>query len=394
MDQKRNKTIAVIFGGRSAEHEVSIITAHQAMDALKVAGYKLLPLYITKSGEWYAGDGLYNLRFFSQKTPEPASAPNVSRVSLSPDPSIRELIHHPNQGHHLFRSRPKLWADVFFPIVHGTTGEDGAIEGLLEMANVPYVGSGISASATGFDKILMKAIFANAGLPVLQCLPITRSEWKESIDACIAKVLAKFSFPVIVKPSSLGSSIGVRRCTDSESLGDALDLALRLDSRALVEKALTGFIELNCSVIGPPYKASVCEQPILNDAILSFDSKYKRGAKGAKAGNKNGMASLGRLLPAPIREDLAAKVKDWAIAAFELLGCAGVARVDFLYVPDEDILYVNEINTIPGSLSFYLWEFSGLPFESLVEKLIDISLAIYTSKQETEFSFGANLLFK
>jgi D-alanine-D-alanine ligase len=395
MNENKNMTVAVIFGGRSAEHEVSVITAHQAMDALQVAGYKLLPIYITKSGEWYAGESLHNLRFFLADKLDPSKTPDVFKVSLSPDPSVRELIHHPSARRSIFRSKPKLWADVFFPIIHGTTGEDGAIEGLLEMANVPFVGSGIAASATGFDKILMKAIYANSGIPILECESVTRQEWQQSPDRSIAKIHEKFSFPVVVKPVCLGSSIGVSRCENDHALRGAIEIALRLDDRALVEEALTSFVEINCSVVGPPSEASVCEQPVFRDSVLSFDSKYKQGAKSAKTGpSKGGMASLGRIVPAPISDELTARIKDLSIKAFDLIGSAGVARIDFLYLPAEEKLYLNEINTMPGSLAFYLWEYSGLPFDTLVTKLINIGMARYATKQDTDFSFSANLLSK
>jgi D-alanine-D-alanine ligase len=395
MNGNKNLTVGVIFGGRSAEHEVSIITAHQAMDALAVAGYKLLPIYINKSGEWYAGESLHNIKFFATKNPEADKAPGVSRVSLSPDPSIRELLLHPSTKSSFLRGKPHLWADIFFPIIHGTTGEDGAIEGLMEMANVPYIGSGIAASATGFDKILMKAIYAEAGIPILPCESITRADWRQGAAACVERINKRFPYPVVVKPVCLGSSIGVRRCDDEQTLRDAVETALRLDDRALVEEALTSFIEINCSVLGPPSRASVCEQPLFGDSVLSFDSKYKQGAKSAKTGpSKGGMASLGRIVPAPISEELTTRIQTLSVKAFDLLGSAGVARIDFMYLPDRQQLYLNEINTMPGSLAFYLWEHSGMPFDQLVTKLVEIGLARYASKQDTDFSFKANLLFK
>src|SRR5262245_54774997 len=253
------KRVAVLFGGRSVEHEVSVITGHQIMDALKAASHRVLPIYLAKDGEWYAGDSLHNLKLYTDPAGEPTSAAGVSRVSLSPDRTIRQLVIHPGTRQGLFRKPPPLWADVFFPCLHGSFGEDGSLQGLFELADVPYVGAGVAASAIAMDKALTKAICRSAGIPVLDWRILSRHEWGQEAAEVVQGIETSFGYPVIVKPVCLGSSIGVQRCHDRASLREAIATALVLDDRALVETALTDFIEINCAVMGPPDQASVCE---------------------------------------------------------------------------------------------------------------------------------------
>jgi D-alanine-D-alanine ligase len=389
-----NPTVAVLFGGRSVEHEVSVITGHQTMDALDQAGFPSLPIYITKQGDWYAGEGLHNLDLYREQTFHAAGLKNVYRVSLSPDRSVRQLVVHPAATGGLLQKSPKLWADVFFPVVHGTHGEDGSLQGLFELADVPYVGSGILASAIGMDKVRTKRILEQAGIPTLDCLELSRAEWEADPDAVAIRVETKFRYPVMVKPVCLGSSIGVSSCADRPALREAIDLALELDGRALVEEALTDFIEINCSVMGPPERASACEQPIRSESVLSFDDKYRHGGKklGRGQAESAGMAGLARQVPAPIGEALTRQVKRLAVEAFRAIDASGVVRVDFLYEASKRRLMLNEINTTPGSLSYYLWEEEGVRFDQLVSMLIGIALDRHESRRATVYSFSANLL--
>jgi D-alanine-D-alanine ligase len=389
------KTAAVLFGGRSVEHEVSVITGHQIMDALKAAGHRVLPIYLTKDGEWYAGDSLHNLKLYTDPAGEPTSAAGAARVSLSPDRSIRQLVMHPRTRQGLFRKPPQLWADVFFPCLHGSFGEDGSLQGLFELADVPYVGSGAAASAIAMDKDLTKIICRGVDIPVLDWLVLSRPEWSQEAAGAVERIETAFTYPVIVKPVCLGSSIGVKRCHDRATLREAIATALLLDERILVETALTDFIEINCAVMGPPDQVSVCEQPVTHEAILSFDAKYKRGGKGAKQARKpEGMADLERMIPAPISPELTQRVQRLATQAFRAIGAAGTSRIDFLYQPHGETLYLNEINSIPGSLAFYLWEATGIPFDELVDKLITIAFQRHGERARTQFSFEVNLLRK
>ena len=394
-DTMAEKTVAVLFGGRSVEHEVSVITGHQIMDALKAAGHRILPIYIEKDGEWYAGDSLHNLKLYTDPAGEPTRAAGVARVSLSPDRSIRRLVVHPGTRQGLFRKPPQLWAEVFFPCLHGSFGEDGSLQGLFELADVPYVGAGVAASAISMDKALTKVICRGVGIPVLDWVVLARAEWGQEPAGIVERIETAFAYPLIVKPVCLGSSIGVKRCDDRGTLREAIATALILDGHVLVEPALTNFIEINCAVMGPPERVSVCEQPLTHEAILSFDAKYKRGGKGAKhAKQPGGMASLERLIPAPITAELSQRVQSLAMQAFRAIDAAGTSRIDFLYQSDRDALYLNEMNSIPGSLAFYLWEATGLPFDELVDTLITIALRRHQERAQTQFSFEVNLLRK
>jgi D-alanine-D-alanine ligase len=387
------ETVAVVFGGRSGEHEVSIITAHQVMDALEVAGYSLLPIYISKDGEWFAGQKLNNLKLFTGKDLNLNKLDEVWKVSLSPDRSIRTLLLHPEGKRGLFRKPPQLWADVFFPTIHGSFGEDGTLQGLFELADVPYVGSNVLASAVGMDKSKMKDFSRAAGIPILECITLSRNEFQRDPQTNLGRLESFCKYPLMVKPLRLGSSIGVKRCNNSEELKEAIEVAFLLDSDILAERALGTFTEVNCSVIGPPEQASVCEQALTSGDILSFESKYKEGdKKTSPSGQKGGMASAKRIVPAPLSPSQSKRIQDLAVKAFRAIGASGVARLDFLIDQSNEALFLNEINTMPGSLAFYLWEASGLPFDRLVKKVIDIGLESYAAKSGTKFSFEANLL--
>jgi D-alanine-D-alanine ligase len=391
-------TVAVLFGGRSVEHEVSVISAHQVMDALEVAGYDLLPIFIDKQGAWFAGKGLYNLKQYADPRFQPDSPRDAHRVSLSPDTSYRQLVLHPNGAKGFFYKAPSLWADVFFPVLHGTFGEDGRLQGLFELADVPYVGCGVMASAMGMDKIAQKQAFRAAGLPVLDCAWVGRRAWQADPARFVQEVESRWAYPVIAKPSSLGSSIGIARCNSGGELKQAIDTAMTFDDRVLVERALTGLREVNCSVTGPPDRASVCEMPASAGELLSFDDKYRSGGKGGGKGksggglSKSGMASLSRLIPAPISDDLSATIQDHAVAAFQAIGGYGISRIDFLLDADGATVYANEINTMPGSLSFYLWEASGYPFDKLVTALVEGARARHDQRRKTQYSLDVNLL--
>ncbi|MCG3145038.1 MAG: D-alanine--D-alanine ligase [Gammaproteobacteria bacterium] len=386
--------IGVIFGGRSVEHEVSIITAHQVMDALDTSGFRVLPIYITKNGEWYAGNPLYNIKLYKNTSLNLESQKDVYRVSISPDRTVRQLIHHPNDtSRWSFKKPPHMWADVFFPAIHGTFGEDGTIQGLLDLADVPYVGSGTVASAIGMDKVKAKSLFRDAGIPVLDCIAISRDEYEDSPTDFIQKAEGFSRYPLIVKPISLGSSIGVSRCADSRELEEAVELAFKIDNGVLVEKALTEFVEINCSVIGPPGHPSVCEQPCNDSNLLTFEAKYKRGGKQSKmSGNTEGMASLERIIPAPLPHEMTTRVQELSVKAFKVINASGVARIDFLLETPTNNLYLNEINTMPGSIAFYLWEASDLSFNDLVANLVNLALEKHRSRRRTRFSFETNLL--
>lgn len=394
-EQRRKLRVAVIFGSRSVEHEVSIISAIQAMDALDPRRYEPLPIYITKEGKWITGGELRRIDSFKDL---PGLMTRCKPVFLRPEPFGNRLFMEESGPLGSKRTRVTV-VDAVFPVIHGTYGEDGTLQGLLELAAVPYVGAGVVGSAVGMDKIIMKAAFQAQQLPVVNYLWFTRKRWQSAADQVANEIEQTLRYPLFVKPANLGSSIGISKATDRTALFDAVEVAAHYDRRLLVEEAFEGGIEVNCSVLGNDEPvASVCEQPIAWAEILSYEDKYLRGGKGkgggGGGGGGEGMASLTRRIPAPIPPDLTAEVQRLAVEAFRAVDCAGLARIDFLVDPVSGRIAVNEINTMPGSLAFYLWEASGVSFPALVDRLIELALERHRERQQTTFSFDSALLQK
>lgn len=375
--------VGVAFGGRSVEHDVSIITGLQALSVLEER-HLPVPIYIARSGRWYTGDALKELSVYQQDGGDPLA--EEIHFDLHRGRLLRAAA-----GGSLLRSRrapEPIDLDVVVLATHGTQGEDGCLQGALELARLPYVGPPVGAAAAAMDKVTTKAVLARAGLPSLEHLALRREEWDEDKNGCCTRAREAFDLPMYVKPASLGSSVGVSRCSTAEELADALDLGFELDRACLVEPAVEEGIEVNCAVIGRPGvspRASVCEQPVAAEGFLSFEDKYMSGGK------SSGMKGAQRLIPAPISDALTAEVKDLAERAFTAFGCAGVTRVDFL-IDSAERIYVNELNTIPGSFSFYLWEPAGLPFAQLMDDLIDLARDDHREKLRTTTVFDTNLL--
>lgn len=375
--------VGVVFGGRSVEHDVSVITAHQAMAALS-ARHDVVPIYVTTDGRWLTGDALNDLDVYKS-----GRAAEVGEEAFIPPTTGYGGLYVPGGR---LRGPRKMDLDVIVPAIHGTFGEDGTLQGLLDLAAIPYAGSSVAASAAGMDKVLMKAAFAAAGLPIVPHALVQVDAFRSSPDSVIARVEETIGYPAFVKPSRLGSSVGIGRADDRDSLHEALEVAAAYDARILVEKAMDGCVEINCSVLGGPgreARASVCEQPVALEQFLSFSDKYLRSDK---SGGKQGMASLQRKIPAPINDELTAVVQANAIRAFEAIDAAGVARVDAFVKEDTGDAWVMEINTTPGSFSFYLWEAAGLTFEELMDALLQIALKGAEERSKLMFSFESGLL--
>lgn len=387
--------VGVVFGGRSVEHDVSIVTAHQVMAAAD-GRHDIVPIYITREGKWLTGAALNDLSVYRDKrwdeVGEEGFIPPVTGYGglLIPGGRLRGIR--------------KVPLDVVIPSIHGTFGEDGTLQGLLELAGIPYAGSSAGASALGMDKVAMKAVFASAGLPVVDDVLVRTSRLDIDADSIVTEVEHKIGYPVFVKPSRLGSSVGIGKATDRATLLAALDVARRYDTRILVERAMEGCIEVNCSVLGGPGvapRASVCEQPLAAEEFLTFSDKYLRGG-GGKGGGGNGggadgskgsgMASLDRRIPAPISDALTKEVQVNALRAFRAIEAAGVARIDSFVDVDAGKTWVMEINTVPGSFAFYLWDAQGMSFTRLVDELIEIALAGYRERSELMFSFDSGML--
>ncbi len=370
----RAKNILVVYGGVSPEHEVAIITALQVMHALREASFEVMPLYISKEGEWYLGDE----RFLRPETY--VDLTKVGRMGrraiLSADRSFGLLLKN-FLGFGGLEKQP----EVVFPVVHGRGGEDGTLQGLFEMAGLPYVGCGVTASAIKIDKYIAKQIAASIGIKVLKDVLVVKGE------SSVATALDDLIFPLMVKPVGLGSSIGLSRVNNKNQLANALEVAFCYDSRVIIEEALDEPDEINISILGNnPYRLSVTEQPIASGMVLSFEDKYVGG--GSKV---RGMAGAKRRIPAPIGEAAIKKVEDSALKFFRAIGGKGMARVDFMMDKKGEI-YFNEINTMPGSLAFYLWEKSGLPFPKLVTKLVELAVEDFSAKQKLITTFESNIL--
>jgi D-alanine-D-alanine ligase len=390
-DQSRKLRVAVVFGSRSVEHEVSIISAIQAMDAMDPRRFDPLPIYITKEGRWITGPELRRIDSYKDQS---GLLNRCRSVYLRPEPFGNRLFMEELGPFGTRRTRVTV-VDVVFPLVHGTYGEDGTLQGLFELSALPYVGAGVVGSAVGMDKIVMKAAFQAQGLPVVNYLWFTRKRWQSETDQVADEVERTLTYPLFVKPANLGSSIGITKANDRAGLFDAIEIAAHYDRRLLVEEAFEGGIEVNCSVLGnDDPRPSICEQPIAWTEILSYEDKYLRGGKAKGGSGGAGMASLTRRIPAPIAPELTAEVQRLAVEAFRSVDCSGVARVDFLVDPVSGRIAVNEINTMPGSLSFYLWEPSGVPFPVLVERLIELALERRRERQQTTYSFDSALLQK
>lgn len=387
--------IAVFFGSRSCEHDVSIVSALQCIEATKAAGFNVTPVYISRDGLWYTGEPLENIETFREFNP---MTKGITRVTLDVTANAGDLWAWPPQRAGLFAKvpAPLCHIDCVIPVFHGWHGEDGTIQGLLEMANIPYASSGVLGSAIGMDKIAMKQILRGAGFPVLDFVWFTREQLKKERQAVIERVEKEIKYPAFIKPAALGSSIGVSRAKNREELERALDVAASYDRRILVEVGVVHPVEINCAAVGygEDVRASVCEMPVpsSNDTFLDFWQKYLRNAS-TKGEDSRGMKSLSRVVPAPIGDELTGRIQAMTCDIFKLLDCCGTVRVDFI-LDQNDMLFVNEPNTIPGSLAFYLWKASGLDFPKLIGKMVEDALRAHADKNSSVFAYDSSILKK
>ena len=381
--------VALLFGGKSAEHDISVISALQAYRHLNKDKYDVFPVYITKDGEMFYGEDTGKIEAYTniddllKKSKRVAFTRCAGRVQL------------------VYEKKGKLIADldVALPVVHGTNVEDGTVQGYLQLLGLPYCGCDILSSAVGMDKYVTKTVLREAGIPVLDCVRARMAEWNDDGDRVVSKIEEKIGYPVIVKPINCGSSIGISKATDRASLEEALADAFTYSDRILAERAIISLREINCSVLGDGdlAEASECEEPVGSDEILSFNDKYVGGAKGSAKGAKSsednkGMASLKRKIPAPITPEQRDYIRKTAVDAFQALGCGGVARIDFLLDSSTGEIFFNEINTIPGSLSFYLWEPLGVKYTELLDKMIALALKRDRQNRALTYTFESSVL--
>ncbi len=396
--------LGIFFGGKSVEHEIAVITMSQAISALNSDKYELVPIYISKEGVMYTGDDLLDLYQYRDME---VLLKRSYKVAVVNDGTGVKVIRCPAP---LVGKKVLNTIDVAIPIMHGTNGEDGTMAGFLNMLGIPYAGPDILASSIGMDKILMKKVLKESGLPVVDYVSFYSMEYIKDDDKYLNQITEKLGFPVIVKPGNLGSSVGIKKANDRQQLEEAIEFAMEFADRVIVEKAVVDLKEINCSVIGniTETQASVCEEPFFSDEILSYADKYMggngskgkagiKGISGAKAGNSKlsggkGMAVSDKKLPADIPDEKRDEIQKLAQETFKVLGCSGVARIDFLMDTQTEKVYVNEINTIPGALSYYLWEASGKTFEEEMDQVIEIALKRHREREKLTFSYDQNIL--
>jgi D-alanine-D-alanine ligase len=357
--------VAVVFGGRSGEHEVSLVSAASIMRALDPGRYEVIPVGIGKDGRWYTGSGA--LEYLRNGSGD--CAPCI----LPPDPTLRALLVRNGSSY------VEVPVDVVFPIVHGTFGEDGTLQGLLDLADIPYVGSGVMASAMAMDKIMQKILHREAGIPVPEFFWFRQEDWDDQHELVIRDAEEEFGYPVFVKPPNMGSSVGISKAVDRDSLRSAIELALTFDSKVLIEKAVTKAREIEIAVLGNRTAVvSVPGEVLPSNDFYDYDAKYVDGASRL-------------VIPAEVDDEQKAIVEMWALKAFHVLDCEGMARVDFLIDGENGDIYLNEINTIPGftSISMYpkLFEAAGIPYSELLDRLIDLALQRRTERSGLSRSY-------
>lgn len=383
--------VGVIFGGESVEHEVSVISAMQAMNKLDQEKYEIIPIYITKDREWYTGEMLKDIEVYQD-------------LSLIKKYGKNVVLYYRNGSFVLQKKTfPKTIVgdvDIILPVVHGTNVEDGGLQGYLQTVGVPFVGSDVYASVVGQDKVFMKDIWKNAKLPMTDYVWFYDVDYKQDSDEVVKKV-EKLGYPVIVKPATTGSSVGIAVCDNREELVSAIDDAVQYDKKILVEEVVQNLKEVNIAVIGnyAHQKVSEIEEVLSGNKFLTYADKYigngKGKLKGAKTpikGTSKGMASANRKLPADLPDEVREEVEEVARKAFRALGSSGNSRIDFLVDEKTNKVYINEINSIPGSLAFYLWEAKGIDFSSVLDEMINIGVKDYKKRVSKTHSFETNIL--
>ncbi len=376
--------IGVFFGGRSTEHEISVISASQAMHAIDREKYDVTPIYITKQGLWYTGDALFDVANYRDIK---ALLQQCTQVYMRPEFGNYNLYKEKKP---LFGSDILTRIDVVIPVLHGSNGEDGTFEGVLETIGIPYAGCNTLASANGMDKITMKMILSQENIPVVDYVWFTDKQWFKQRDTLISRIEQKLGYPVIVKPANLGSSVGIGKAANREELIEKINDAEIYSTRIIVEDMVEDLQEINCAVLGDcdDYETSVLEQPIMSGDILSYEDKYMGGHKGAK-----GMQASSKRFPADLPKDVTERIQFLAGETFRVLSCHGVARVDVMIDGKYGNIYVNEINTIPGSLSFYLWENNGngFSFSELMDRLVKLAIKRKREQGNKTTNFDANI---
>ena len=378
--------IALIYGGRSVEHEVSVISGIQAYMAIDKEKYDITPVYLTKNNEMYVGEDIGKIESYRD-------------IPALLDRSVRVIMINEGDGVHmvshkagLFGKKTDIPVDLAFPVVHGTNVEDGALQGYFKTLGLPFVGCDVTASAVGMDKYVQKAVLKDNGIPVLDSYIYTMADY-EKMDALMNDIEEKIGYPVIIKPFNAGSSVGITVAKDRSQLSKAVDEAYSYARKIIAEHAITKLREINCAVLGDENvaEASEIEEPLHSKDILSYEDKYCSGG-GKKTGASQGMAGVSRKIPAEVSPEMREEIRAMAVKSFQKLGCNGVARIDFMIDEENGKFYYNEINTIPGSLAFYLWEALGMKYREQLDRMVELALKRVREEAAVTYSFDTNIL--
>ncbi len=384
--------VAVFFGGESCEHEISCITGNQALKAIDEEKYEIIPIYVSKNSDLYTGEKLFELKNYWDLN---VLCNDLTKVCLYKDGN--KAYMKPIKG--MFAKATPL--DLAFLCMHGTNGEDGVLQGMLEMLDLPYTSSNVLGSAIGQDKAIMKEVLEYEKIPMVPWFYLFSNEIDEKYEDFKQKAF-KIGYPLIVKPANLGSSIGIEVVHNQEELKEKLKECAKYDDKLVVEKMVKNLKEVNISVMGniDKFKASAIEEVMKNDELLSFKDKYegsgskKTGAKSVKLPTKGskGMASTSRVVPAKLSLKQESEIREYALKAFKVLNASGVVRIDFMIDKDTDLVYLNEINSIPGSLAFYLWTAVDVDFKKECDILLDNAIKKYRDKKKKTRTFDTNIL--
>lgn len=377
--------VGVIFGGETVEHEVSIISAIQAINNMNTDKYDIVPIYIDKNRVWYTGKMLTDIEIYKDMD---LLRRYAKKVTLCKKGSSYFLVN----THGLFR-RDIAEIDIAFPIVHGINVEDGTLQGYLDTVGIPYVGSRVIGAALGQDKVIMKQVFESAGIPIVPYTWFFDSDYYSIRDE-IFKNINKLGFPVIVKPTNLGSSVGISIAHNNDELATAIEDAINYDTKIVVEKVIQNMVEVNCSVLGnyESQQVGVLEEVMGTDEILSYQDKYLGQGKTKGSTGSKGMVSASRIIPARLSDKMTEDIKETSKKVFRTLNLGGVCRIDYLIDKKHNKFYVNEPNTIPGSLSFYLWEPVGKSYPKLLDEMINIAIKDFKNRNSKTYSFDTNIL--
>ncbi len=375
--------VALLFGGRSTEHEVSVISALQAFENLDKSKYEVIPIFVSKNGQFYTNPKFLELKNFK----------DVTALLLS---STKITLGQKGGKGGFFQEgflKPFVEIDLALPLFHGSFGEDGCVQGIFETYQIPYTGFNVLGSAVAMDKIISKYVFRSLGFNVAKFISINREEWIENPDKCLKLAKDALQFPLIVKPADIGSTIGITKAGNIDKLSFGIEVASAYSDKILIEEAFKDCIEVNCAALG--YRKvipSLCEMPLRFGETLSYEDKYIRGGKGVKGGKRGGMASLSRKIPAPISKQLSREITEATVRIFkELEGC-GVVRVDYFVDTKLNKFWVNEVNSPPGSMAFYLFEPIGMKYQKLLDRVIECGLERFENAKKTQYAFDSPLL--